>query len=160
MKLIKVSIISLLILCLGHPSAIFAQTSDTQSLKDGWQKLFNEKNLDDWQQLNGKATYALKDGVITGTSVYGTPNSFLSTKKTYSDFILEFEVLDDPRLNSGVQIRSLSNKDYQNGRVHGYQIEIDPSDRAFSGGIYDEARRGWLYPLSRKPKGTRAFKNG
>ncbi len=51
-------------------------------------------------------------------------------------------------MNSGIQIRSESTHDYNNGRVHGYQVEIDPSARAWSGGIYDEARRGWLYPLN------------
>jgi hypothetical protein len=119
MKPIKLSILSVFMVCLGLTSPSLAQTSDAQSAKEDWQKLFNEKNLDDWQQLNGQANYELKDGVITGTSVYGSPNSFLATKKTYTDFILEFEVLDDPKLNSGVQIRSLSNKDYQNGRVLG-----------------------------------------
>ena len=54
----------------------------------------------------------------------------------------------DPSINSGIQIRSESKPDYMNGRVHGYQIEVDPSPRAWSGGVYDEARRGWLYPLS------------
>jgi hypothetical protein len=44
--------------------------------------------------------------------------------------------------------------------VHGYQAEIDPSDRRYSGGIYDEARRGWLYPLSLNPMGQKAFRNG
>jgi hypothetical protein len=39
-------------------------------------------------------------------------------------------------------------------------VELDPSPRAYSGGIYDEARRGWLYPLSRNKKGQKAFLNG
>mgnify|MGYP001483163344 FL=1 len=47
-----------------------------------------------------------------------------------------------------------------NGRVHGYQCEIETSQRKWAGGIYDEARRGWLYPLSRNPKGKNAFING
>ncbi len=47
-----------------------------------------------------------------------------------------------------------------NGRVHGYQVEIDPAERAWSGGLYDEARNGWLYPMSINPRGQKAFKNG
>ena len=66
----------------------------------------------------------------------------------------------DPDLNSGVQIRSLSKPDYRDGRVHGYQVEIDPSPRGYSAGIYDEARRGWLYPLAMNAKGRKAFNNG
>lgn len=126
----------------------------------GWTDLFNGKNLKGWKQLNGEATYKVQDGVIVGTSVANTPNSFLTTKKNYGDFILELEVMVDPDLNSGIQIRSLSTPDYMEGRVHGYQVEIDPSDRAWSGGIYDEARRGWLYNLTRNEKGGKAFKVG
>lgn len=125
-----------------------------------WSPLFNEKNLDGWQQLGGQAIYQVEDDQIVGTTVANTPNSFLSTKKKYGDFILEFEILLDPSLNSGVQIRSNSLATYQKGRVHGYQVEMDPSPRAFSGGIYDEGRRGWLYPLSRNEKGRHAFQNG
>jgi hypothetical protein len=124
-----------------------------------WQNLIG-KNLKIWQQLGGTAKYELIDGMIVGTSVANSKNSFLITKQTYGDFILEFEVWVDPVMNSGVQIRSLSRKDYMNGRVHGYQVELDPTPRAFSGGLYDEARRKWLYPLSRNEKGRKAFKNG
>jgi hypothetical protein len=125
-----------------------------------WLSLFNGNNLQGWRQLNGKAKYEVINGEIVGTTVYGTPNSFLCTEQEFGDFILEFEVIVDPDLNSGVQIRSESLPTYREGRVHGYQVEIDPSQRAFSGGIYDEARRGWLYPLSRNPKGRTAFRNG
>ena len=61
-------------------------------------------------------------------------------------------------MNSGVQFRSESKPDYQNGRVHGYQCEIDPSDRAWSGGVYDEARRGWLVTLTDNKAGQQAYK--
>ena len=128
--------------------------------QDGWQELTNGKDLKGWKKLNGTAEYEVKDGVITGTSRMGTPNTFLATEKDYSDFILEFSVKVDNKLNSGVQIRSLSKADYQNGRVHGYQVEIDPSPRSYSGGIYDEARRMWLYPLAVNSKGQDAFKTG
>ncbi len=125
-----------------------------------WQNLFNGKDLSGWTQLNGEAKYHIEDGAIVGTTVSNTPNSFLTTDKKYGDFILEFEILVDPSLNSGVQIRSNSNPDYRKGKVHGYQVEVDPSARAFTGGIYDEGRRGWMYPLSRNEKGRKAFQNG
>ena len=95
----------------------------------------------------GEAKYTVSDGEIVGTTVHNTPNSFLVTDSIYGDFILELEFLVDPSMNSGIQIRSESLPHYQNGRVHGYQVEIDPSERAWSAGIYDEARRGWLHPL-------------
>ncbi len=124
-----------------------------------WQTLTPNK-MNGWTQKGGVADYQWSDGVIVGTTVGNTPNSFLTTDTHYGDFILEFEVWVDPAINSGVQIRSHSIPDYQKGRVHGYQVELDPSARAFSGGIYDEGRRFWLYPLSRNEKGRKAFRNG
>lgn len=124
-----------------------------------WQDLFNGKNLKGWEVLNGTAEFSVKDGTIIGTSKKGSPNTFLATKKLYDDFILEFEFKVDDGFNSGVQIRSSSSKDFENGRVHGYQFEIDPTDRAWTGGIYDEARRGWLYPLTKNNEARSSFKN-
>ncbi|MFO7924216.1 MAG: DUF1080 domain-containing protein [Bacteroidales bacterium] len=113
-----------------------------------WEYLFTGEDLSGWIQKGGEATFEVTGNTITGTSVMDTPNSFLCTRENYGDFILEYEFRVDPALNSGVQIRSLSSPEYMNGRVHGYQVEIDPSDRAWTAGIFDEARRGWLYPLS------------
>ncbi|GET24481.1 DUF1080 domain-containing protein [Prolixibacter sp. NT017] len=125
-----------------------------------WQSLFNGNDLSGWKQINGTAPFEIVNGEIIGTTITGSPNSFLATQKNYGDFILEYEMKMDEGLNSGVQIRSLSTPDYQNGRVHGYQVECDDSDRAWSAGIYDEARRGWLYPMEYNPKGKTAFKKG
>ena len=136
------------------PFTCFAQNND------GWQDLFNGKNLDGWNQLGGEATYEIRNGTIVGTTRSDTPNSFLCTAKNYDNFILEFEVWADAALNSGVQFRSLSSPDYQNGRVHGYQAELDPSPRAYSGGIYDEGRRKWIYPLAQNPRGQEAYQVG
>jgi hypothetical protein len=136
----------------GFPLTLLAQSPK-------WHNLFNGKDLHGWKQLNGQAKYEVVNGEIVGTTVSNTPNSFLTTEKNYADFILELELKVDNSMNSGVQIRSESNEAYQNGRVHGYQVEVDPSDRKFSGGIYDEARRGWLYPLDINPRGQQAFKN-
>ncbi len=124
-----------------------------------WENLI-KKDLSNWIQLNGSAPFELKNGEITGTTVLESPNSFLCTKEKYGDFILEFDTWFDPQMNSGVQFRSESIADYQNGRVHGYQVEMDPSARAWSGGIYDEARRGWLYTLDNNPEGKKALKVG
>jgi hypothetical protein len=126
----------------------------------GWTSLFDGKDLKGWHQLNGHAKYSVENGEIVGTTVSNEPNSFLATDSTYGDFILELEYKVDSTMNSGIQIRSESLPDYRNGRVHGYQVEIDPSARAWSGGIYDEARRGWLYPLTLNPSAQSAFKQG
>ena len=126
--------------------------------KDGWEPLFNGKDFSGFIQLNGKAPYRVEDGMLIGKSAMNQENSFMATDVDYEDFILEFDVLCDTSLNSGVQFRSESKPDFLNGRVHGYQCEIDPSDRAWSGGIYDEARRGWLVTLQGHRLGQAAYK--
>jgi hypothetical protein len=130
-----------------------------QSSNKDWRSLFNGKDFTGFKQLGGKAKYEVRNGVIVGSTVRNTPNSFMATIETYGDFFLELEVMVDTSMNSGIQFRSLSTPDYKNGTVHGYQMEVDPSKRAWSGGIYDEQRRGWLYRLEQNPKGQKAFKN-
>tara|TARA_B100000029_G_scaffold212825_1_gene210841 strand:+ start:333 stop:1730 length:1398 start_codon:yes stop_codon:yes gene_type:complete len=125
-----------------------------------WIPLFNGKDLQGWQKVGGDAKYTVNNGEIVGTTIANTPNTFLCTKATFNDFILEFEFFVNPDINSGVQFRSIIDRNNGMGGVTGYQFEIDPSSRAFSGGIYDEARRGWLYPLSRNLKGQKAINNG
>jgi hypothetical protein len=132
--------------------------------KDGFVPLFDGKTLNGWVQRGGKAKYEVQEGAIVGTSTPNTGNSFLCTEKNYDNFILEVDFKVDPELNSGVQIRSESTKEYQNGRVHGYQVEIDPSKRAWSGGIYNEGgiatekRPLWLFNLEKNEAARKAFK--
>ncbi|MEO7800838.1 MAG: DUF1080 domain-containing protein [Ginsengibacter sp.] len=133
---------------------LFASYAQSNS---GWKNLFNGKDLAGWKQLNDQAKYTVENGEIVGTTVSNEPNSFLATSENYGDFILEFEFKVDSTMNSGVQFRSESTENYQKGRVHGYQFEIDPSSRGWTGGIYDEARRDWLYPLDYNTTAKRAF---
>ncbi len=133
-----------------------------------WTPLFDGKSLDGWEQKGGAAKYRIEGDEIVGTSVPNTSNSFMCTKKHYGDFILELDFKVHPKLNSGVQVRSqvfdepkeVAGKKIPAGRVHGYQVEIDPSDRAWSGGIYDEGRRGWLNKLEDNEAARKAFKPG
>ena len=135
-------------------------TACTEAKKDNtpWVNLFDGNSLDGWSITGGEATYNIVDGVVTGTSTLNTPNTFLISDKMYGDFILELDYKVDFKLNSGIQIRSHSLPSYRDGIVHGYQIEIDPSERAWSAGIYDEKRRKWLHTLSNNPAAQKAFK--
>lgn len=142
------------LLFLGIALAGFPQSNGN------WTSIFNGKDFTGWKQLNGKAKYTIENGEIVGTTVFGEPNSFMATEKEYGDFILEFEFLVDSTMNSGVQFRSLSSPDYQKGRVHGYQYEIDPSPRAWTGGVYDEGRRDWLYQGYLNPASRNGFRQG
>ncbi len=141
-------------------AAVIAPLMLTGQPETAWQSLFNGKDFTGWRKLSGEAEYYIADDAIVGVSKSGTPNTFLCTDKDYGDFILELDVRLDNSLNSGIQIRSLSLPEYQNGRVHGYQVELDPSDRRWTAGIYDEARRGWLYPVTENHKGAMAFVAG
>ena len=69
---------------------------------------------------------------------------FLVTDAKYDDFVLEVEVMlpSEGTSNSGIMYRCHVEKN----KVFGYQAECDPSDRGWTGGLYDEGRRGWLYP--------------
>ncbi len=130
------------------------ESTDTEP----WKPLFDGQTLKGWTIKGGNARYDVRDSQIVGITVANTPNTFLTTDEHFSDFILELEYKVDPSMNSGIQIRSNSFPFYQNGRVHGYQIEIDPSERAWSGGIYEEGSRGWLHPLVDDQKASAAFK--
>ena len=130
----------------------------TKNKNTPWIHLIDGNTLNGWTILGGNASYKVKNGVIIGTTVANTPNTFLTTNNHYGDFILELDYKVNPSMNSGIQIRSNSLPAYRNGNVHGYQVEIDPSLRAWSGGIYDEQRRGWLNPLTDTPKAQKAFK--
>lgn len=144
---------------------------------DNWTDLFDGKSLHGWTVLGGEGNFSVEEGIIVGTSKMGAPNVFLCTEKVYSDFILEYEVKIDEGINSGMQIRSNvwkedtttpylagsgkeSEKTWKAGTVWGIQVELDPSDRAWSGGFYEEGGRGWLITLADNEAARKAFKKG
>ncbi len=139
----------------GHGKADFSKMPTPDS--SGWVSLFNGKDLSGWSQKNGTATYAVEEGCVVGRTAVGSPNSFMCSEKDFGDFELTFEVKVDDALNSGVQIRSKSLPDRDNGRVHGPQVEIEASPGE-AGYVYGEATgRGWLSPTQHP---TDALKNG
>jgi hypothetical protein len=134
-----------------------------QAQNGNWKNLFNGKDLSGWKAVAGKATFEVKDGVIEGTAVHGTGNTFLVSEEMYTDFILEVDLkINHISSNSGIMARGQFDPAARNGEglVFGYQIEADPTPRAWSGGIYDEARRGWFYTLDLNPAAKSAFKMG
>jgi hypothetical protein len=136
--------------------ADFSTIPDIQS--EGWVSLFNGRDLMGWSQKNGQATYEVDDGTVLGKTAKNSPNSFLCSERDYSDFELTFEVKVDEGLNSGVQIRSKSLPENNNGRVHGPQVEIETGP-AEAGYVYGEATgRGWLSP--HQPKSSAMNNSG
>ena len=138
-------------------------TMAAQAQNGNWKNLFNGKDLSGWKAIAGKATFEVKDGVIEGTAVHGTGNTFLVSEEMYTDFILEVDLkINHISSNSGIMARGQFDPAARNGEglVFGYQIEADPTPRAWSGGVYDEARRGWFYTLDLNPAAKSAFKMG
>ncbi len=148
--------------------------------QENWVELFDGKTLEGWTRMGGNASFEVVDGAIVGTTAPDTPNSFLCTEREYGNFILEMEFKVDEGLNSGVQFRSR----FVDGLVRGYQYEIDPdrttmysalpanldaeghevapgtAPRSWTGGIYDEKRRGWIGDLTHNPAAREAFRPG
>jgi Domain of Unknown Function (DUF1080) len=145
----------------GRIQAAMAEPADDS----GYVTLFDGKSLDGWKKVGGGATYAIEGDNIVGRVGPGS-NTFLRTEKLYGDFILKLDLKLDIPGNSGLQFRSHQKPSADgNGRVFGYQCEveptshaIDPKARSWSGGVYDEGRRGWLFPLTGHPEAQKAFK--
>ncbi len=138
-------------------------SSPPKEAEDGWKNLFTGTDLSGWKAVAGTATFEVVDSTIVGTSVAGSPNTFLVADGMFTDFILELDLkVEHTTSNSGVMARGQFDPAAREGQglVFGYQIEADPSERAWSGGVYDEARRGWLYPLDLNPAAKSAFKIG
>ncbi|MFZ4861256.1 3-keto-disaccharide hydrolase [Sphingobacterium sp. Mn56C] len=148
-------------IALGLTSLLVGAIPFVVQAQKGWHHLFDGKSLSGWKIVGKDADFKVEEGLIVGTMKKGLPNAFLVTEKEYGDFVLEVEFkLEGNTTNSGVQVRSHidpeGNKGY--GRVFGPQVEIDPTPRSWTGGLYDEGRRGWIYPLDLNEKAKSAYK--
>jgi Domain of Unknown Function (DUF1080) len=107
--------------------------------KDGFQPLFNGKNLDGWD--GDPRLWKAQDGMIVG-STEGAPleyNSFLITKKSYANFILKAQAKLRNH-NSGIQFRSEEVPGLR-WAVRGYQADM--AEDNYWGCIYEErGKRG------------------
>nr|WP_321407075.1 DUF1080 domain-containing protein [uncultured Carboxylicivirga sp.] len=139
-------------------SILFIFALSLQAQKNSTE-LFNGKNLKGWKPLNGYATYVVEDGAIVGITTEGSPSTYLATKQQFTNFILEYEIKMDAGLNGGVQIRSQYDKTRGVHSVYGPQVEADDSPRGWSGGIYDQSRNNWRYPVEYNPEVKTAYKN-
>ena len=142
--------------------------------KNNWVFLFNGTDLQGFEMIEGKGDWFVENGVIVGNSLLENPSSYLCTTSNYDNFILELDFKCDPGINSGVQIRStvhqkdttityltgkLEKQDrmFKKGSAYGYQVEIDPSERAWNGGLYESNGRGWLVTLQDNERARNAY---
>ena len=150
---------------------------DQQKNNEEWEDLLVKQNFEDFEMLEGEGEWYFEDSILIGECLIGNPNSYLCTKKSYSDFVMELDFQVGNKINSGVQVRTTVHKNdtnitYVNGRltpiidklfkkgsIYGYQIEMDPSERAWTGGLYQVGGRGWIVHLKDNPKAQQAYKN-
>ncbi len=128
--------------------SLIALIIPVSALEEVFKPLFYGKDLSGWTRVNGEGEFKIDGDCIVGVGDNVKSNTFLRTDKTYKDFDFRFEMkFDDLQGNSGMMFRGLQ-KPGTDGRVNGYQCEHDNGQgRAWTAGLYDEARRGWLSPL-------------
>ncbi len=115
----------------------------------------DDGSLEGWLVIGGQATFEAVGDEVIGRRGPGE-NTFLRTDKFYGDFELRLQMRWDEAGNSGILLRS--HQAAETGRAYGYQYELDPSKRAWSGGIYDEARRGWIANLADNEEARKAIR--
>lgn len=119
--------------------------------QEGWKPLFDGQTLAGWKNPYDWGKAWVEDGEI---QLQADKKFFLTTERPYRDFIFEAEVkMPEGDSNSGFMFRCHVAKN----NVFGYQAEVDPSERQWSGGLYDEGRRLWLVPLQNDANSAKAF---
>ena len=144
---------------LGFGALVSGCTHSIEAPRANWVDLFDEESLAGWTQVNGEAPYEIVEGAIRGTNVLDSPNSFLATDNQYSDFVLEFDSRSVGDANSGVQFRTDLAPGTWSGVV-GYQLDIDPSARRWTGGIYHEGVHVWRHSMARNGDCRATYRHG
>lgn len=125
-------------------SAALGASARAAMKEKGWTPLFDGKTTTGW-----KNPYAWGKAEVKNREIHLTTTKkkwFLCTEKQYADFIFEVDVkMPEGKANSGFMFRCHVKKN----KVFGYQAEVDPSDRKWSGGLYDEGRRRWFISPNR-----------
>jgi hypothetical protein len=109
--------------------------------------LFNGKNISGWQ-IHGTEKWYVENGELICESGPDKESGYLSTLKSYKDFVLKLEFKQEANGNSGVFFRSTVNGTI----IKGWQVEVAPTGQ-HTGGIYESYGRGWLIkPVPEKEK--------
>ena len=130
-----------------------------------WFSLFNGRDLTGWKIVahSNPATAIVEDGEIVMRQRANTvEHTFVTSERKYGDFILELDVKDDPSFNSGILLRCADAPAAAKVRLNGYQVKIDNTPRAWTGGVFDDFGGDWkwLYDLKNDQRARAAFKLG
>ncbi len=108
--------------------------------EQGFESLINGDEMDAWRN-----PYDRGQAKVVGNEIHLLANKkfFLVSKEKVSDFTLFADIkLPAGLANSGIMFRC----HVEPNKVYGYQAECDGSERRWSAGLYDEGRRGWVWP--------------
>ncbi|MGC6467204.1 MAG: 3-keto-disaccharide hydrolase [Akkermansiaceae bacterium] len=132
------------------PAKMLLNRDREPELKEGFVDLFNGKDLSGWVPKGGKANFGVKEGMIIGTAVPGTPSTYLCTQEVdFDDFVFTCEMKWEEDLNSGVMFRASVREKGEHQEVYGPQAEMEgiSNDRGWSGGVYGQSCGGYYYPV-------------
>lgn len=133
------------------PEDTLLNTDAEPDLTEGFTSLFNGKDLSGWSPKGGDCKFEVKDGMLVGTCVPGSPSTYLSTERNdYTDFIFTCTMRWEVDGNSGVMFRAQVKEDAkQREVVFGPQAEMEgiTGDRFWNGGIYGQSCGGYFYPV-------------
>lgn len=101
-------------------------------------RLFNGKDLTGWK-VHGTEKWYVENGELVCESGPDKKYGYLSTDKTYDNFILDLDFKLEANGNSGVFIRS----NIYGTKISGWQVEVAPPNNS-TGGIYESYGREWL----------------
>ena len=103
--------------------------------------IFNGENLDGWK-IYGTEKWFVEDGLLVCESGPDEQYGYLGTEKTYKDFELKLQFLQEADGNSGVFFRS----SIDGTKISGWQVEVAPPNHD-TGGVYESYGRGWLVQI-------------
>jgi len=128
------------------------------SREGGWVPLFNGKDLNGWKK-NGDEKWIAEQGTILCEST-ANKYGYLTTEKTYRDFVLRLKFKGEAAGNSGLFFHArITGIDPQHGPdIEGMQVEVDPSVGKHTGGLYESGGRGWV--IMPTAEGERALRPG
>ncbi|HRE50121.1 MAG TPA: DUF1080 domain-containing protein [Flavitalea sp.] len=128
--------------------SFIATTGYAQKFK----KIFNGKDLTGWN-IHGTEKWYVDKGELVCESGPDKEYGYLSTDKSYKNFVLELSFKAESNGNSGVFIRS----SIEGVKISGWQVEVAPPEQ-HTGGIYESYGRGWL--IKPQPEDEKVLKAG
>lgn len=135
--------------------------ASNKSGSEPWITIFNGKDFKGWSIIGSFGKAWVEDSTIITHMVSNTPeHTFVRTNKKYKDFILEADCKLEGNIHSGFILRSMEAPDTASVCIYGYQVKLDPNERRWSGGIFDDFGKtySWWYTLADDARARAAFK--